>query len=61
MEQSNGVLGVLNNDKMVSVIVIIGIVVGVFLGLLMDYYDKREYYKNFTRNLKEYRKLNNKK
>jgi len=32
---------------------IVGISIGIVLGLLMDYWDKREYYKNFKGNLRE--------
>ena len=34
---------------------IVGMSIGIALGVLMDYYDKREYYRNFKRNLNELR------
>ena len=46
--------------KMLLEIGIIGAIIGIFLGVLIDYYDKREYYKNFKRNLKEYRESHKK-
>jgi len=37
---------------------IVGISIGIVLGILADYYDKREYYKTFKRNLKELKRGN---
>ena len=37
---------------------IIGTSIGIVLGLLTEYYDKREYNRNFKGNLREYEETN---